>query len=94
MLCDRGNTYAPPSFLLTLVALVHFLRPCPVQCGRKSGALRWDDKSSWKLHLAFPNKIVIPTGASRSGGICGAPLGRPEYSVGYPLFCCTLISPS
>jgi hypothetical protein len=22
-----------------------------------------DDNSSWKLYLAFPNKIVIPTGA-------------------------------
>src|ERR1700678_4425519 len=38
-----------------------------------------DDNSSWKRHLAFPNKIVIPTGAKRSGGICGAPLGLPKF---------------
>src|ERR1700723_2728074 len=26
-----------------------------------------DDNSSWKRYLAFPNKIVISTGAQRSG---------------------------
>jgi hypothetical protein len=30
--------------------------------------------------------FVIPTGAERSGGICGAPLGLPEFSVRYPQF--------
>jgi hypothetical protein len=30
-----------------------------LRCGR-------DDNSSWKLYLAFPNKIVIPTGAEGS----------------------------
>ncbi len=38
-----------------------------------------NNNSSWKLYLAFPNKIVIPTGAKRSGGICGAPLGLPKF---------------
>jgi hypothetical protein len=38
-----------------------------------------DDNSSWKVYLAFPNKIVIPIGAQRVGGICGAPLGLPEF---------------
>jgi hypothetical protein len=35
-------------------------RLCPAQRGRKSGSGR-DENSSWKLHLAFPNKIVIPS---------------------------------
>src|ERR1700679_59596 len=40
-----------------------------------------DDNSSWKLYLAFPDKIVIPTGAypdflphgTRQGRVCALP---------------------
>ena len=31
-----------------------------------------------------PNRIVIPTEAQRSGGICSAPLGPPEFPVTNP----------
>jgi hypothetical protein len=69
----RSRRYAPPDFLWNLVALVHFMRPSLRKGAHAalSGAA-WqkirvrsgrDNNSSWKLYLAFPNHIVIPTGA-------------------------------
>ena len=68
--------YATPDFLWNLVALVHFMRLSLTE--RAYAALSsaaWqeirvrsgrDDNSSWKLYLAFPNKIVIPSEAEGS----------------------------
>ena len=43
----------------------------PLRSGR-------DENSSWKLYLAFPNKIVIPTGAE---GSAVRPSGFPNSAV-------------
>jgi hypothetical protein len=37
----------------------------PLRSGR-------DDNSSWEMNIAFPRKIVISTGAQRSGEICSS----------------------
>jgi hypothetical protein len=68
----RSLRSATPDFLLTLVALVRFLRPSLRKGAHAAlSSAAWqelrvrygrDDNSSWKLYLAFPNKIVIPTG--------------------------------
>jgi hypothetical protein len=69
----RSLRSATPDFLLTLVALVHFMRRS-LRKGAHAGlsSAAWqeirvrsgrDDNSSWKLYLASPNRIVIPQGA-------------------------------
>jgi hypothetical protein len=67
----RSLHYATPDFLLTLVALVHFMRPSLRKGAHAALSIAaWqeirvrsgrDDNSSWKLYLAFPNKIFIPS---------------------------------
>jgi hypothetical protein len=52
---------------------------------RKSGGAQWRDLlfiipvSNLNGSVTLP--FVIPTGAKRSGGICSAPVGAPEFSV-------------
>jgi hypothetical protein len=72
----RSLRYATPDFLLTLVALVHFMRPSLRKGAHAAlASAAWqeirvrsgrDDNSSWKLYLAFPNKLVIPSVAEGS----------------------------
>jgi hypothetical protein len=72
----RSLHYATPDFLLILAALMHFMRPSLRKGAHAAmSSAAWqeirvrpgrDDNSSWKLHLAFPNKIVIPSEAEGS----------------------------
>jgi hypothetical protein len=69
----RSLHYATPDFPLVLVALANFMRLSFLKAahavvssaawqeiGLRSGR---DDNVAWKQCLAFPNKIVISTGA-------------------------------
>jgi hypothetical protein len=68
---SRSLHCAPPDFLWTLVALVHFMRPSLRKGAHAAfSSAAWqeirvrsgrDDNSSWKLYLAFPHKLAIPT---------------------------------
>src|ERR1700723_2919489 len=72
----RSLHYATPDFLLTLMALVRFMRPSLRKGAHAAlSSAAWqeirvrrgrDDNSSWKLHLASPNEIVIPSEAEGS----------------------------
>jgi hypothetical protein len=69
----RSRHSATPDFLWNLMALVHFTRLSSQKGAHAAlSSATWqeirvrsgqDDNPSWKLYLAFPNKIVIPTGA-------------------------------
>ena len=69
----RSPHYAPPDFLLRLVALANFMRLSLLKAAHAVvSSAAWqeirvrfgrDDKVAWKQCLAFPNKIVISTGA-------------------------------
>ena len=82
------STTLPPDFLLTLAALVYFMRPS-LRKGADANlsSAAWqeirvrsgrDDNSSWKLYLAFPNKIVVP---SEGEGSAVRPSGLDRKSV-------------
>src|ERR1700679_368098 len=66
------------AFVCSMKSGDHFVQSTWQEIRVRSGR---DDNSSWKPYLAFPNKIVIPTGAypdflphgTRQGRVCALP---------------------